>query len=71
MIRQVFRQRAELIEVLNEILGFDVRERIADFRIVNRKEAAMIVNEIVVNSGRSLHFMLSDGEEIVNLSLSQ
>lgn len=50
VIRQVFRQRADLVEVLNEILGFDVREGIADFRIENREEVAMIIEKIDVLS---------------------
>lgn len=63
VIRQVFRQRADLIEVLNEILGFDVGTMIADFRIVTREEVVMIVDEIIVCDGRRLVFRYIDGDK--------
>lgn len=47
-IRQILRQRTDLVEVLNEILGFDVGARISDLAVVSSEEVAMIVDEIIV-----------------------
>lgn len=69
-IQQVLSQRSDLIEVLNEILGFDVGEIIAEFKIGSREDAALIFEKIVVGKDRRLTItLLGRGE--VKLSLNQ
>ena len=63
-IRQVFSQRGDLIEVLSDILGFDVSEKITEFKTGSREDVALIIEKIVVGKDRSLIFMSIDGCEV-------
>ncbi|WP_240664932.1 recombinase family protein [Lactococcus lactis] len=63
-IQQVLFQRSDLIEVLNEILGFVVGEKIADFKNWNREDVALIAEKIVVSKDRKLMITFLDGSEV-------
>ena len=63
-IRQVFRQRDNLIEILNGVLGFDVGARISEFKIVSREEVAMIIEKAIVTKWTGVRLILIDGSEV-------
>ena len=63
-IQQVLFQRSDLIEVLNEILGFEVGEKITDFKNWNREDVALIAEKIVVSKDRKLMITFLDGSEV-------
>lgn len=63
-IRQVFSQRGDLIGVLSDILGFDVGEKIAEFKIGSRENVALIIERNVVEKDRRLIFTFIDGNEM-------
>lgn len=63
IIRLILQMREDLSEVLNEILGFDVDGKSAEFKIGSRDDVAMIIEKIVVSKDRKLMITLLDGSE--------